>query len=91
MHDVLGPIFSFSQSARRAGSRCMLMKYVHTVWAVREEEARVSGAGLFSMWACKGGGGGVPGRVLAVEPLPPNLALLRRNLHYHGLMQQACC
>jgi len=37
-------------------------------------------AGLFALWACGGGGGGVPARLLAVEPLPPNLALLRRNL-----------
>ncbi|KAK9835230.1 hypothetical protein WJX81_007555 [Elliptochloris bilobata] len=44
--------------------------------------------GLFSLWACKGGGGGVPGRVIAVEPLPPNLALLRRNLCDHGVVQQ---
>lgn len=31
MHDVLGPLCLLSQSARRAGSRCMLMKYIHTV------------------------------------------------------------
>lgn len=48
-------------------------------------------AGLFSLWACKGGGGGRPARVLAVEPMPPNLALLRRNLREHGLNQQARC
>lgn len=48
-------------------------------------------AGLFSLWACKGGGGGRPARVLAIEPMPPNLALLRRNMHEHGLTQQARC
>ncbi len=47
-------------------------------------------AGLFALWVCTGGGGGVPARVLAVEPMPPNLALLRRNLSDHGLTQQAC-
>ena len=31
MHDILGPILSFSQSARRAGSPCMLMEDVRTV------------------------------------------------------------
>jgi hypothetical protein len=46
-------------------------------------------AGLFALWACGGGGGGVPARLLAVEPLPANLALLRRNLRARAPAQQA--
>eukprot|EP00884_Botryococcus_braunii_P016309 jgi/Botrbrau1/3361/Bobra.0337s0002.1 len=40
--------------------------------------------GLFSIWASEGRGGGVPSRVLAVEPLHPNLAMLAENVASAG-------
>ncbi len=44
-------------------------------------------AGLFSWWVMQGGPDrGVPAVVWAVEPLPPNLAVLHANLEQHGLL-----
>lgn len=44
--------------------------------------------GLFGLWVAGGGAGGIPGSVLAVEPLLPNVEMLRHNLASHGLADQ---
>ena len=45
-------------------------------------------AGLFSLWVIRGGAGGIPSKVWAVEPVPHNLDVLRLNLEEAAVLDK---
>ena len=47
---------------------------------------------MFTLWLLKEGSKRFSGLVIAVEPMPTNLALLRQNLEHHNLVhhKQVC-
>ncbi len=71
---------------QQMGAKLFLCSLLHGY----SEAGSLPCAGLFTLWLMGGFAGSVPAEVWAIEPAPPTLAILRRNINACGLRDKVC-